>query len=90
VSTSCSVLIVERFAFGDDLNNTEDVESEADRETVKEFWQEFHSTRLNSPNDSAIIVIQRGYTKMMYPDSSSNQTKIGFISVSPMRYDTSR
>jgi predicted phage terminase large subunit-like protein len=43
----------------DDLNNTEQVESEAERETVKNFWQEFHSTRLNDPKQSAIIVIQQ-------------------------------
>lgn len=43
----------------DDLNNTQDVESEAERESVKEFWKEFHSTRLNNPKESAIINIQQ-------------------------------
>lgn len=43
----------------DDLNNTEQVESEAERETVAQFWQEFHTTRLNDPKQSAIVVIQQ-------------------------------
>lgn len=43
----------------DDLNNTEGVESEAERESVKQFWQEFHTTRLNDPKRSAIVVIQQ-------------------------------
>lgn len=75
---------------GDDLNNTEDVESEAERETVKQFWQEFHSTRLNNPNESAIIVIQQ---RLHHNDVSglileSNEDWVHLCI--PMRYDTSR
>lgn len=75
---------------GDDLNNTEDVESEAERETVKQFWQEFHSTRLNNPNESAIIVIQQ---RLHQNDVSglileSNEDWVHLCI--PMRYDTSR
>lgn len=75
---------------GDDLNNTEDVESEAERETVKTFWQEFHSTRLNNPNESAIVVIQQRL---------HNEDVSGLILESnedwchlciPMSYDSSR
>ena len=44
---------------GDDLNNTEQVESEADRAQVLTFWNEFHSTRLNDPKKSAIIAVQQ-------------------------------
>lgn len=43
----------------DDLNNTVQVESDAEREAVKTFWQELHSTRLNDPKQSAIVVIQQ-------------------------------
>lgn len=43
----------------DDLNNTQDVESDAERESVKNFWQEFHTTRLNDPKQSAIVAIQQ-------------------------------
>lgn len=43
----------------DDLNNTQDVESDAERESVKNFWQEFHTTRLNDPRQSAIAAIQQ-------------------------------
>lgn len=43
----------------DDLNNTESPESDAERETVKNFWQEFHSLRLNDPRQSAVIAIQQ-------------------------------
>ncbi len=75
---------------GDDLNNTEDVESEAERETVKTFWQEFHSTRLNSPSESAIINIQQ---RLHQNDVSglileSNEDWVHLCI--PMRYDPSR
>ncbi len=75
---------------GDDLNNTEDVESEAERETVKTFWQEFHSTRLNDPNRSAVIVIQQ---RLHQNDVSglwleSNEDVVHLCI--PMKYDTSR
>ncbi len=75
---------------GDDLNNTEDVESEAERETVKQFWQEFHSTRLNNPNESAIIVIQQRLHQNdvsgLILESSEDWVHLCI----PMRYDTSR
>lgn len=43
----------------DDLHNTETVESEAERETVTNYWQEFSSTRLNDPQQSAIVVVMQ-------------------------------
>lgn len=43
----------------DDPHSTEDVESEAERETVLNFWREIASTRLNDPENSAIIVIMQ-------------------------------
>jgi hypothetical protein len=75
---------------GDDLNSAEDVESEAERETVKEYWQEFHSTRLNDPNNSAIINIQQ---RLHESDVSGLILGSGEDWVHlciPMRYDTAR
>lgn len=43
----------------DDPHNTEAVESEAERETVLNWWRELSSTRLNDPNRSAIVVIMQ-------------------------------
>jgi predicted phage terminase large subunit-like protein len=47
----------------DDLNkvakNGEQLENEAERTAVASFWSEFHSTRLNDPKRSAVIVIQQ-------------------------------
>lgn len=43
----------------DDPHNTEQVESEADRETAQNWWREIRSTRLNDPRKSAIIVIMQ-------------------------------
>ena len=75
---------------GDDLNNTEEVESEAERETVSTFWQEFHSTRLNNPNESAIIAIQQRLHHQdvsgLILESNEDWTHLCI----PMRYDSSR
>jgi hypothetical protein len=43
----------------DDPHNTEEVESEAERETVLRWWKEVSSTRLNDPKRSAIVVIMQ-------------------------------
>jgi hypothetical protein len=43
----------------DDPHNTEDVESEAERETSLRWWREVSSTRLNDPKQSAIVVIMQ-------------------------------
>jgi predicted phage terminase large subunit-like protein len=43
----------------DDPHNTESVESEADRETVLNWWTELSSTRLNDPGQTAIVVIMQ-------------------------------
>lgn len=75
---------------GDDLNDTEGVESDAERETVSEFWKEFHSTRLNDPNKSAIIVIQQRLhtsdVSGLILDSGEDWVHLCI----PMRYDSSR
>ena len=43
----------------DDPHNTEEVESEAERETVLTWWRELRSTRLNDPKQAAIVVIMQ-------------------------------
>lgn len=43
----------------DDPHNTEQVESDADRETATNWWREVRSTRLNDPKRSALIVIMQ-------------------------------
>jgi hypothetical protein len=43
----------------DDPHNTEEVESEAERETSLRWWREVSSTRLNDPKQSAIVVIMQ-------------------------------
>lgn len=43
----------------DDPHNTEQVESDAERETVHRWWKEFSVTRLNDPNQSAIVVVMQ-------------------------------
>lgn len=74
----------------DDLNNTEVVESDAERSTVSNFWNEFHSTRLNDPKQSAIIVIQqrlhKGDVSGLILDSGENWVHLCL----PMRYETNR
>lgn len=74
----------------DDLNNTEQVESEAERENVKTFWSEFSSTRLNDPRRSAIIVVQQRLHELdnsgLILDSGDDWVHLCI----PMRYDASR
>jgi hypothetical protein len=43
----------------DDPHNTKEVESEADRHSVLQWWNEIRSTRLNDPKRSAIVVIMQ-------------------------------
>lgn len=43
----------------DDPHNTQQVESEAERETVQQWWREIRSTRLNNPKESPIVVIMQ-------------------------------
>ena len=75
---------------GDDLNNTEQVESEAERENVANFWNEFHTTRLNDPKQSAIIVIQQRLHEQdvsgLILDSDEDWVHLCI----PMRFDPSR
>ena len=78
----------------DDLNNTEDVESEEQRNTVEDFWKEFHSTRLNNPRESAVIVIQQrlhqsDVSGLILKAVSEGQEDWVHLCI-PMRYDASR
>jgi predicted phage terminase large subunit-like protein len=43
----------------DDPHNTEEAESDADRQTALNWWSEIHSTRLNDPKQSAIVVVMQ-------------------------------
>lgn len=43
----------------DDPHNTEGVESEAERNSVTEWWKELSTTRLNDPKRSAVVVIMQ-------------------------------
>lgn len=43
----------------DDPHNTEQVESEAERETAIRWWKEISSTRLNDPKNTPLIVIMQ-------------------------------
>lgn len=43
----------------DDPHNTEDVESEAERETVLTWWKELSGTRLNDPRRTAIVAVMQ-------------------------------
>jgi hypothetical protein len=76
----------------DDPHNTDDVESEAERETVLRWWKEVSGTRLNDPKKSAIVVImQRLHEKdvtgtIMSEDDAHEWTHL----MIPMKYDRSR
>lgn len=43
----------------DDPHNVEDVESEVERETAIRWWNEIHTTRLNDPKQSAVVVVMQ-------------------------------
>jgi hypothetical protein len=81
-------------ALADDLNNTQEVESEAERLTVANFWSEFHSTRLNNPQLSAVINVQQrlaendvsGLILKAHAEGSENWTHLCI----PMSYDPNR
>lgn len=76
----------------DDPHNTEEVESEADRETATNWWNEVRSTRLNDPKLSALIVIMQ----RLHEDDVSGQIAAGDDYADwthlmlPMRHDPDR
>lgn len=74
----------------DDPHNTEAVETESDRERVKNWWKELHSTRLNDPKKSSIVVVMQrlheGDLSGVILDSDERWTHL----MLPMRYDDTR
>ena len=74
----------------DDLNNTQDVESEADRVKVADFWNELHSTRLNDPKRSAVIVVQQRLHENDVSGLILNSDEDFTHLMIPMRYDEQR
>lgn len=76
----------------DDPHNTAEVESEAERETVKEWWKELSTTRLNDPDRSAIVVIMQRLNEedvsglILDEDEDGSWTHLCI----PMHYDSTR
>jgi predicted phage terminase large subunit-like protein len=77
----------------DDPHNTETeklVETDADRKKVASWWQEVHSTRLNDPKQSAIVVVMQrlhsGDLSGVILDSNEDWTHL----MIPMEYDERR
>jgi predicted phage terminase large subunit-like protein len=76
----------------DDPHNTEIVESEAEREQVLTWWKELRTTRLNSPKESAIVVIMQ---RLAQEDVSGqilegNDASEWVHCMIPMRHDAMR
>jgi len=76
----------------DDLNKVEkeQIESEDERQAVKNFWSEFSSTRMNNPKLSSIIGVQQ---RLHQSDMSGlildgEEDYVHFMV--PMRYDETR
>ena len=75
----------------DDPHNTEQVESEAEREKVLRWWREISSTRLNDPKQSAIVVVmQRLHTADVSGTILSGDAKEWTHLCLPMRHDLGR
>ena len=78
----------------DDPHNTETerlVETDADRKRVASWWQEIHSTRLNDPKQSAIVVVmQRLHEGDLSRASSSIVTREWTHLMISMEFDAQR
>ena len=73
---------------GDDPHSVEGAESDAERETVCRTFSETGSTRLNSPKESAIIVIMQ---RVHERDVSSLAIDLGYEHLClPMRFEPER
>lgn len=76
----------------DDPHNTESVESDADREKALHGWREIASTRLNDPQNSAIVVIMQ----RLHEEDVSGSILAGegadewTVLILPMEYDPQR
>jgi predicted phage terminase large subunit-like protein len=76
----------------DDPHDTAGIESAADREAVLRFWSEVSSTRLNSPQNSAIVVVMQrlhedDVSGKILSDSAEGEWVHYCV---PMEYDTQR
>jgi predicted phage terminase large subunit-like protein len=76
----------------DDLHNTAGIESEADRETVLQFFKEVSSTRLNNPREAAVVVVaQRLHEEDVvgWIYSNAKEGEWDYL-MCPMRFDSQR
>lgn len=75
----------------DDPHNTEQVESEAELETVNTWWREFSTTRLNDQDLSALLVnMQRLAQNDISGSILSSQSEEWVHYCVPMRYEWGR
>ena len=76
----------------DDPHNTENVESDPERETALRGWRELRSTRLNDPQQSAIVVVmQRLHANDVSGDIiASDEYPLWTHLMFPMRHDPRR
>lgn len=77
---------------GDDLHNTEQVESEAERENSLRFWREFSTTRLNDPRQGAwVCIMQRLHAEDVAGWIIANdlEEEVTWLNI-PMAYDPER
>jgi predicted phage terminase large subunit-like protein len=75
----------------DDPHNVAQAESEAERETVSNWWSELSTTRLNDPKQAAIVVImQRLHEEDVSGKILSSESDDWVHLMIPMRYDPGR
>jgi predicted phage terminase large subunit-like protein len=77
----------------DDLNKVKDdeIETEDEREAVKDFWNEFSSTRLNDQKRSAIIGVQQRLHQSDMSGLILDSEEEDWVHLMvPMRYDIQR
>jgi predicted phage terminase large subunit-like protein len=75
----------------DDPHNVAQAESEAERETVSNWWSELSTTRLNDPKQAAIVVImQRLHEEDVSGKILSSESDDWVHLCIPMRYDPGR
>lgn len=74
----------------DDPHNTEQVESDADRETVLRWWKELRSTRLNDPKRTAIVVVMQRLHEEDVSGAILQDSEDWTHLMLPMRHDPER
>lgn len=77
---------------GDDLHNLEQVESDSERLRAINFWKEFTTTRLNNPEESAIVLIMQRLHSNDLAGYWLDQDRDGAVTacIIPMEYDAGR